>query len=102
MTLNYLVRRQFYSDLAILFTDASISTIPVLFLGDFNIHFKDEPKSSRLRNMLNDYQMQQPVHSATLEHGNILDLVITHKRDNLVSNMKSLFAKGLTSTFHKN
>ena len=59
MALNYLVRRQeFYSDLDILFTDASISTIPVIILGDFNIHFNDEPKSSRLRNMLNDYQMQ--------------------------------------------
>ena len=78
---------EFYSDLDILFTDASISTIPVIILGGFNIHFNDEPKSSRLRNMLNDYQMQQHVHSATHEHGNILDLVITHQRDNLVSNI---------------
>ena len=38
--------------LDILFTDASISTIPVIILGDFNIHFNDEPKSYRLRNML--------------------------------------------------
>ena len=37
--------------------------------------------------MLNDYQMQPHVHSATHEHGNILDLVITHQRDNLVSNI---------------
>ena len=64
---------EFYSDLDILFTDASIS---VIIMGDFNIHFNDEPKSSRLRNMLNDYQMQQHVHSATHEHGNVLDLVI--------------------------
>ena len=78
---------EFYSDIDILFTDASISTIPVIILGDFNIHFNYEPKSSRLRNMLNDYQMQQHVHSATHEHGNILDLVITHQRDNLVSNI---------------
>ena len=46
---------EFYSDLDILFTDTSISTIPVIILADFNIHFHDEPKSSRLRNMLNDY-----------------------------------------------
>ena len=78
---------EFYSDLDILFTDASISTIHVIILGDFNIHFNDEPKSSRLRNMLNDYQMQQQVHSATHEHGNILYLVITHQCDNLVSNI---------------
>ena len=37
--------------------------------------------------MLNDYQMQQHVHSATHEHGNTLDLVITNQRDNLVSNV---------------
>ena len=78
---------ELYSDLDILFTDASISTIPVIILGAFNIHFNDEPKSYRLRNMLNDYQMQQHVHSATHEHDNILDLVITHQHDNLVSNI---------------
>ena len=38
--------------------NASISTIPVIILGDLNIHFNDEHKSSKLRNMLNDYQMQ--------------------------------------------
>ena len=74
---------EFYSDLDILFTDASISTIPVIFLGDFN----DEPKYSRLHNMLNDYQIQQHVHSSTHKNDNILDLGITHQRDNLVSNI---------------
>ena len=44
-------------------------------------------ESSKLRNMLNDYQMQQHVHSATHEQGNTLDLVITNQRDNLVSNV---------------
>ena len=58
---------EFYSDLDILFTEASISTIPVIILGDFNIHFNDEHSSSKLRNMLKDYQMQQHEHSATHE-----------------------------------
>ena len=49
---------EFYSDYDILFTDDSISTIPVIIIGDFNIHFNDEPTFSRLRNMLKDYQMQ--------------------------------------------
>ena len=48
---------EFYSDLDILFTDASISTIPVIIHGYFNVHFDNEPKFSRLRNMLNDYQI---------------------------------------------
>ena len=37
--------------------------------------------------MLKNYQMQQHVQSAIHKHGNILDLVITHQRDNLVSNI---------------
>ena len=37
--------------------------------------------------MLNDYQMQQHVNSAYHEHGNIIDLVITHQRDSIVSNI---------------
>ena len=60
---------EFYSDLDILFTESSISTIHVIILGDFNIHFNDEHKSSKLRNMLDDYQVQQHVNSATHEHG---------------------------------
>ena len=82
---------EFYSDLDILFTDAFISTIPVIILGDFNVHFDDEPKFSRLRNMLNDYQMQQHIHSAAHELGNILDLAITHQRDNIVSNKSVIY-----------
>ena len=39
---------EFYSDLDILFTDAFISTITVIIIGDSNIHFNDEPKSSTL------------------------------------------------------
>ena len=78
---------EFYSDLDILFTESSISTLPVIIIGDFNIHFNNEHNSSKLRNMLNDYPMQQHVNSATHEHGNILDLVITNQRDNLVSNV---------------
>ena len=64
-----------------------ISTIPVIIFGDFNIHFNDEHTSSKLRNMLNDYQIQQHLNSATHEHGNTLDLVITNQRDNLVSDV---------------
>ena len=48
---------EFYSDLDILFTDASISTIPGIILGYFNVHFDNDPKFSRLSNMLNDYQI---------------------------------------------
>ena len=35
----------FYEDLEILFTDASISVVPVIILGDFNIHFNNALKS---------------------------------------------------------
>ena len=75
---------EFYSDLDLLFTDASISAMPVVILGDFNVHFNDIEKSTKLRNILNDYDMQQHVVGSTHKRGNTLDLVITPKRDNFV------------------
>ena len=38
----------FYSDLDILFTEASISTLPVILLSDFNIHYNNNYKSAKL------------------------------------------------------
>ena len=75
-------KTEFYSDHDILFTETSLTTIPVIILVDFNIHFNDEHNS-----LLNDYQMQQHINSATHELGNTLDLVITNQRDNLDSNV---------------
>ena len=76
---------EFYSDLDILFTETSISTIPVIILGDFNIHFNDEHSSSKLRNMLNDYQMQQHVHSAT--QSSLWHKVLSHNMNGKLFNV---------------
>ena len=48
---------EFYDDLDIMFTDASISAVPVIILGDFNIHFNDVLKPSKLSNLLQDFQL---------------------------------------------
>ena len=73
----------FYSDLDILYTEASISTLPVIILGDFNIHYNNVHKSIKLRQLLDSFDMNQHVAGATHKQGNILDLVITPIHDNL-------------------
>ena len=74
----------FYSDLDILFTEASISTLPVIILGDFNINYNNVHKSIKLRQLLDSFDVNQHVAGATHKQGNILDLVITPNHDNLI------------------
>ena len=67
----------FDSDLDILFTEASISTLPVIILGDFNIHYNNNYKSAKLCQLLENFDMNQHVVDPTHKQGNTLDLVIT-------------------------
>ena len=69
---------ELYGDLYILFTAASIYVVPVIILGDFNIHFNNALKASKLGNLLQDFQLTQHVSDSTHENGITLDLVITH------------------------
>ena len=78
---------EFYDDLDILFTDASISVVPVIILGDFNVHFNNVLKSSRLRNLLLDFQLTQHVSDSTHENGNTIDLVIICLYENLLKSV---------------
>ena len=48
----------FYSDLDILFT-TSISILPVIILGDFNIHYNNVHKSIKLCQLLDSFDMNQ-------------------------------------------
>ena len=59
----------FYSDLDILFTEASISTLHVIILGDFNIHYNNVHKSIKLRQLLDSFDMNQHVAGATHKQG---------------------------------
>ena len=73
----------FYSDFDILFTEASISTVPVIILGDFKIYYNNVHKSIKL----DSFDMNQHVAGATHKQGNILDLVITPNHDNLIKSV---------------
>ena len=83
----YGTETDFYSDLDILFTEASVSTLPVIILGDFNIHYNNVHKSMKLRQLLNRFDWNQHVASVTHKQGNILDLVITPNHDNLIKSV---------------
>ena len=67
----------FYSELEQLFVEASISVIPTVIVGDFNIHFDDTRKSEPLRTLLESYNLTQHVQSPTHQTGHILDLVMS-------------------------
>ena len=43
---------EFYVELEHLFTKATISIVPTIIAGDFNVHFENEAKSEPLRNLL--------------------------------------------------
>ena len=77
----------FYSDLDILFTEASISTLPVILLGDFNIQYNNNYTSAKLRQLFESSDMNQYVVDPTHKQGNTLDLVITPNHDNLIKSV---------------
>ena len=58
--------------------------MPVIILGDFNVHFNNAFKSARLRNLLQDFQLTQHVSDSTHKTGNTIDFVITHMHENLL------------------
>ena len=67
--------------------EASVSVIPTIIVGDFNVHFDDETKSEPLHNLLEPFNMLQHVHSPTYTTGHTLYLVTSNDRDNLVSSV---------------
>ena len=77
----------FYSELEQLFIEASISVIPTVIVGDFNVHFDDMFKSEPLRTLLESYNITQHVHSPTHQTGHILDLVVSQTDDQFISSV---------------
>ena len=70
-----------------LFTEAFISVIPTVIVGDFNVHFDDTLKSETLRPLLESYNLTQHVHSPTHHTGHILDLVVSQTDDNFITSV---------------
>ena len=77
----------FYSELEQLFIEASISVIPTVIVGDFNVHCDDTLKSEPLRTLLESYNLTQHVHSPTHQTGHILDLVVSQTDDNFITSI---------------
>ena len=75
----------FYAELEQLFIEASISVIPTVIVGDFNIHFDDHIKSEPI--LLESFNLTQHVHSPTFQTGHILDLVVSHTDDNFITSV---------------
>ena len=84
--LNYLELRPI-SIVTLIFTETSISTLPVIILGDFNIHYNNVHKSIKLRQLLDSFDMNQHEAGATHKQGNILDLEITPNHDNRIKSV---------------
>ena len=77
----------FYAELEQLFTEASISVIPTVIVGDFNVHFDDHITSEPIRTLLESFNLTQNVHSPTHQTGHILDLVVSHTDDNFITSV---------------
>ena len=77
----------FYAELKQLFIETSISVIPTVIVGDFNIHFDDHIKSEPIRTLLESFNLTQHVHSPTYQTGHILDIVVIHTDDNFITSV---------------
>jgi hypothetical protein len=58
----------------------------LLVLGDFNIHLdvSDDADAVKFHDLLESLGLEQHVTKSTHIHGHILDLVITHKTENII------------------
>ena len=53
----------FFAELECLFTESSVSVIPTIIVGYFNVHSDDDTKSQPLRNLLETFNLLQHIHS---------------------------------------
>ena len=77
----------FYAELEQLFIEASVSVIPTVIVGYFNVHFDDHITSEPIRTLLESFNLTQHVHSPTHQTGHILDLVVCHTDDNFITSV---------------
>ncbi len=80
---------KFFSEFSNLLETVSIGMTPVVFTGDFNLHMNDmNDKDARdFRDLLDSADLLQHVTEPTHSDGNTLDLVISSKSDNIISNV---------------
>ena len=59
-------------DLDVLSSEATMCVVPVILIGDFNIHYNKSDKSCKIRSLCDIYNMVQHVQAPTYIHGNTL------------------------------
>ena len=77
----------FLGELEAQFTDIAVSVVPTIVMRDFNIHYDVCTQSTRLTDIIDSFNMLQHVSDPTHSRGHILDLVISHASDQLVSSV---------------
>ncbi|XP_006824506.1 uncharacterized protein LOC102801587 [Saccoglossus kowalevskii] len=85
---NKLTSNGFLSDFSDLLDIYVLDTTPIVYLGDFNIHFNkpDNRDTCRFLELLKMHDLVQLVDKPTHRSGNILDLIIT--RENIVLSLE--------------
>ena len=66
----------FMTELETFFSEITLSVVPAVVVGDFNIHYNDPSKADKLIDLLGTFGVIQHVTTPTHIHGYILELVI--------------------------
>ena len=77
----------FITELETLFNAITLSVVPAIVVGDFNIHYDDPSKADKLIDLLDTFGLIQHVKTPTHIHGHILDLVISRAVDQSVASV---------------
>ena len=62
----------------------------IILMGDFNFHIDDasDKKAEEFSKLMESVNLTQLVNNSTHMNGHILDLIITHKKEQIVSSLK--------------
>ena len=76
----------FIADFADYLETLILSTEPLVFSGDFNVHVDDltNPDATRLLDLLDSMGLRQHVNQPTHELGHTIDLIITRQSDSII------------------
>ena len=66
----------FMTELETFFSEITLSVVPAVVVGDFNIHYNDPSKADKLIDLLGTFGVIQHMTTPTHIHGYILELVI--------------------------
>jgi hypothetical protein len=87
---NHLTPKMFFKDFSTLLESISIEPARLAMVGDLNFHFdvSDDRDANTMRDLLDSAGLEQHVTEPTHRCGHTLDVIITRKADDLISNIK--------------